>query len=140
MGIGRASAPTTLLGIPFLQNRFIRFIVVGAANTAIGYGLYLALLYLTIPYWAAWAGALTLNVVIAFFLTGSLVFGVLGTGQFIYYVACWLAIAGLNVFLLKVLVNGGVDPKLAPTIMIPINIVLAFVVQKTIVFRKATDR
>jgi putative flippase GtrA len=116
-------------------NRFIRFLLVGAFNTAFGYGLYLALLFFGLPYWAAWPLALGLNLIVAFILSGSLVFGVIRPGYFITYVLAWVAIASLNVLILRTLVSAGLDPRWAPAIIVPFNVIVSFVVQKSLVFR-----
>jgi putative flippase GtrA len=121
------------------SNRFIRFVLVGAFNTALGYGLYLALLFFGLQYAAAWALALGLNLIVAFVLSGSLVFGILRAGYFITYVLAWIAIASLNVVILRILVSAGVDPRWAPAAIVPLNVIVSFTVQKALVFRTTEE-
>jgi putative flippase GtrA len=116
-------------------NRFFRFLVVGSFNTAFGYGIYLVFLFLTLPYWAAWGLALALNLVVGFILSGALVFGHISAGRFIWYLTGWGTIYLLNVIAMKPLISAGFDPRLAPFIVLPINVVLSFFIQKILVFR-----
>jgi putative flippase GtrA len=123
------------IGRGIASNRFIRFLLIGAFNTAFGYSLYLALLFFGLPYWAAWTLALGLNLIVAFILSGTLVFRVIRAGYFIAYVLAWVAIASLNVIMLRTLVSAGLDPRWAPAIIVPFNVIVSFIVQKSLVFR-----
>jgi putative flippase GtrA len=117
------------------RNRFLRFLLVGSFNTAFGYGIYLVLLVLTLPYWAAWGISLALSLVVGFILSGALVFGHISAGRFVWYLIGWGAIYVLNVIAMQPLVTAGFDPRLAPFIVLPINVVLSFFIQKILVFR-----
>ncbi len=117
-----------------IHNRFARFVLVGVFNTAFGYGLYLGLLELGLPIWAAWGGGLAVSLVVAFIMSGWLVFGVLHPSRFIWYVAAWGLIYVLNLGLIHELVTAGIDPRLAPIVVLPLNALLSFFMQKKFVF------
>jgi putative flippase GtrA len=118
-----------------IRNRLLRFLLVGSFNTAFGYGIYLVLLVLTLPYWAAWGISLAISLVVGFILSGAVVFDHIPARRFAWYLIGWGAIYVLNVIAMKPLVTAGFDPRLAPFIVLPINVVLSFLIQKTVVFR-----
>lgn len=114
--------------------RISRFLIVGTFNTLFGYSVYLAFLYIGFPYWAAWGLALVVALMVGFVLSGSVVFGVLRAGDFIRYVGAWAGIYGLNVITLRFLLGLGVDARISPVLVLPLNIALSFFLQKTVVF------
>jgi len=117
------------------RRRYLRFAIVGLFNTAFGYGLYLGLLWLGLPYWLAWGGALVAALAVGFVLSGRFVFGPAHPARFILYVLAWIAIYALNLLLIEGLFLVGIGPALAPILILPVNVVLSYAVQKRIVYR-----
>ncbi len=118
-----------------IDSRFLRFLIAGVFNTALGYGLYLLLLRLGLGYAPAWAVALAASLVVGFLVGKSVVFKNVPPLRFVYYVAGWGAIYGANIWLIGVLIGWGVDTRLAPALLLPLNITASYLVQKTAVFR-----
>lgn len=117
------------------RRRYLRFAVVGLFNTAFGYGLYLGLLWLGLPYWLAWGGALVAALAIGFVLSGRFVFGPAHPARFMLYMTAWVAIYALNLLLMEGLFRVGIGPALAPILILPVNVVLSYAAQRKIVYR-----
>ena len=85
--------------------RFARFVVVGAANTAVSYGVYLVLL-LVIDYRVAYTVAYLAGLVFGYWAQARLVFRApLGTRSAVAYVATYAAMYLASLFMLWVSVD-----------------------------------
>jgi putative flippase GtrA len=82
------------------QNRFIRFVVVGAINSIVGFSAFTVILLLGAPAWIAIAGGNVLGIVFNFFSTGGVVFRDLSLSNMPRFVACSLLLLALNVCLM----------------------------------------
>lgn len=118
--------------------RYALFAAVGLFNTVFGYGLYLAFLWTGLPYWLAWGASLGIVLVVGFTLGGMVVFDRVHPSRFVLYCASWAAIYLLNLVLIDVLSGHGIRPELAPLVILPVNVVLSYLVQKKIVYRKTS--
>ena len=112
--------------------RFARFVVVGAMNTGVGYGVYSGLVWLGVDYRIATTVSFCLGLALGFAAHSRLVFGV--PGRFPVYVACWVAIYLAQLGALAGLVESGVDAYLAGALLIVPTVVLSFVVMRYVVF------
>jgi putative flippase GtrA len=120
-----------------LSPRFARFVLVGGLNTALSYALYLVLLWIGLPYPIALAFLLSAAVVLGFMLSGTFVFGDVRPARFVLYVLSWFVIYLINVALTAELVAVGIHEAWAPLLILPLNVVLSYWTQRTIVFRQA---
>ena len=114
--------------------RYVRFAAVGLFNTGFGYGLYLLLLAIGLAYWLAWGVTLIVVLVVGFVLGGRFVFGRVHPARFVLYCGAWASIYALNLVVMEALSRLEIGPELAPLILLPFNVVLSYIVQKTVVY------
>ncbi|MGY2129855.1 GtrA family protein [Blastococcus sp. SYSU DS0617] len=115
------------------RGEFVRFAVVNAANTALYWGLYLALL-LVAPYMVANVASLVVAVVVAYWLNARYAFRV---RMSVKALAGFLAGQGVTILLRIALVWAmveafGVDERLAPPIAVALALPVAFVLARTV--------
>ncbi len=108
------------------KGQFVRFILVGLANTAVGYLIFAALVLLGLTPQPALALAFVLGVMWNFWAHARLVFGQGGLGKFPAYAGVYLVIYGLNALALKQAILLGITPLLAQAILAPAAAVLSF--------------
>ena len=113
---------------------YARFAAVGLFNTGFGYGLYLLLLAFGLAYWLAWGVTLIVVLVVGFVLGGRFVFGRVHPARFVLYCGAWASIYALNLVFMEALSRLEIGPELAPLILLPFNVVLSYIVQKTLVY------
>lgn len=114
--------------------RFIRFLLVGVLNTAFGYGVFVACLWLGLHYAVAAAVATVLGVLFNFKSTGSLVFRSRGTGRLHLFVSVYVATYVVNVLALAVMLRFGIPEWLGGLIMILPSAILSYVLNSKYVF------
>jgi len=115
----------------------LRFLAVGAMNTAFGLGTYWLFLWIGLPYPVAAGLSLVLGVAFSFNSHRLLVFK--AKGRFLRYVLVWLAIYGIDVALIALL-RDHVGDYLAGIVLVPIIIVLSFVLMSRFVFRDRLEQ
>jgi putative flippase GtrA len=118
------------------SSQVLRFLVVGAVNTVVGYGLYLGGLWIGLPYQAALVAATVLGVIFNFFSTGGLVFANRAPGLIVRFAAGYGVTLAVNLVLLTLLVRSGVSKALAQAILLAPMVIASFLVNKYLVFGK----
>lgn len=116
--------------------QFLRFLVVGLANTAIGVALF-ALIYALLGdhVVAAFASAI-LAILIGFLLTGHGVFGFVSWRSLVLYVLWYAGLASLNAFTIDAGVRWGINPYLASVFAAPVVMVVSYLVNRLVIFRR----
>jgi putative flippase GtrA len=117
--------------------RFLRFLVVGAANTAWGVVLFAAAFRLLGDHVVAAYAAAALAIVTGFLLTGTAVFGHLSWRSLVLYVAWYALLASLNAALIDLLLRLGIQPYLGSALAAPVIVVASWVVNRYVIFRLA---
>lgn len=120
-----------------LSPRFLRFLVVGVLNTAVGYGLFAAVYLATGRHRVAIVIATVLGVVFNFFSTGRLVFGSRRLRAFVPFVLGYVVTCGLNILLVDGLLLAGVSPVLGQLVALPPVVLLSYQINHRLVFRTA---
>jgi len=117
--------------------RFIRFVLVGLLNSAVGYGLFSLFIYLGLHYSVANLVATILAVCFNFLSTGRLVFKQKGGGPStaVRFAAVYAVLYGVNVLGLFLLLKTGISEYLAGLLLIPVSAVLAYILHSTFTFR-----
>lgn len=116
--------------------RFIRFVLVGGLNTAFGYGLFAILLLVSGSHRLALLGATIIGVLFNFLTTGRLVFGNSRWRRLPLFVGVYALVFALNLGALDMLVASGVAPLLAQLLVLPACVVISFLLNSLLVFRK----
>ncbi len=109
------------------RGEFLRFVAVGALNTALTYGTYVALVHF-VHYQLAYAIAYSAGVVLQFLMHSRFVFRVpLRWSSLLGYPPIHVLLYGFGALLLHVLVARlGMDARLAPLLVIALSVPLSF--------------
>lgn len=119
-----------------MNNKFIRFIIVGMVNTAFGYSVFALLLYLNVHYSVAVLLSTILGIIFNFKTTGKLVFKVNNNILIFKFVGVYTITYFLNVIFLKVLNSYKISMFVAGgLILIPMS-VISFTLNKKFVFKE----
>jgi len=118
-----------------LLRQGVRFVLTGALNTGFSYCIYAACIFAGAGYALASAASLAGGIVFSYRTTSYLVFRQPNGGSLPRYIACYAAVYGFNVLLLKVLDSLGIDPYLCGLIAAVPTAVLSFALLKLLVFR-----
>ena len=123
----------------FFPNRalffeWLRFVVVGCINTAVGYGLYAFCIWLGANYLAAIAVSTIGGVIFNYGTTGAIVFA-RRDGSFVRFIACYVVVFAVSVLLIKFQNALGVNPYLSGLIAAFPAALISFILLRTYVFR-----
>lgn len=121
---------------PISKPRVVRFLTVGAVNTAFSYGVYVLLLSAGLNYAIASFAALSAGILFSFKTQGVFVFDNADNRLLGRFVFCWLLIYGANVFFIERMLMLGLDAYLSGALAMPAIATLSYVVQRFFVFRK----
>jgi len=124
--------------IRFWSIQFIRFLIVGAVNTAFGYSVYLLCLWIGSPYQIAVVISTVLGTCFNFCTTGTVVFRNSALSKIFGFVVVYGVTLVINLALLTLLIGAGVSKALGQALVLPAVIISSFTLNKFLVFR--TDR
>lgn len=114
--------------------RFMRFLLVGGLNTAFGYGVFVACLWLGMHYAIAGAIATVLGVLFNFKSTGKLVFRSTSNSKLPRFVAVYAIIYLINMLALGVMLRFGIPEWLGGLILLLPSAILSYVLNRQFVF------
>lgn len=126
--------PAIQLGSIEVRAQILRYLLVGAANTLIAYGIYALGLTIGLRYELASLSALVVGIIVSFVTQGRLVFVTRLQGRFLLFVAAWAILYLLNITVIGVLNWAGLDLYLAGLAAIVPVTGVAFLLQRGIVF------
>lgn len=124
--------PERLRGLT--KARFIRFLLVGALNTAFGYGLFALLILLKVPYALASLLATVAGIVFNFKSYGTLVFGSHDNRLIARFFAVYAVCYGVNLVPLWWGERAGISLLLVGAVMALPMAALSFVLNRRFVF------
>lgn len=116
--------------------QFARFLVVGAVNTAFGYGVFAGLVLLGVGATIALIAAYVVGVPFNFLTTGRFVFKPSGARAFARFVAAYGLVYLFNLGLFELLRLAGAGPLVAQALCLPPVAVFSFLLFKLHVFRE----
>lgn len=118
-----------------------RFLLAGVVNTGFSYCIYALFLWLGLAYPLANFSAMAGGLLMGFVTQGHFVFRKFEARRFPIFVLSWLALWGLNVFLIATLLpyTGG-NAYVAGAIAMVFIVALSFIVQKHLVFGGGSGR
>ncbi len=114
--------------------QFLKFLLVGVLNTGFSYSLYCLLVYLGLNFALANFLAVATGIVFSFHTQSSLVFRAGGSRHFARFVVAWALIWALNVLLIKLIIDAGLNAYWAGALALVPTTLVSFVVQKYLVF------
>ena len=119
-----------------LEIKFIRFLFVGALNTAFGYLMYAIFISTPLPHWAALFCSYVCGVLWNFKTTGTLVFKN-GDNRLIFkFISTYVFTYFINLFCLKSLLHLDVNKYIAQFILVFPIAILSFILFKLFVFKE----
>ena len=113
----------------------LRFVVTGGFNTAFGYGIYAACIYLGAGYALASGVSIVCGVLFSYTTTSTVVFGRGYRGSLARYVGSYVVVYAFSVLILRTLDALGVNAYLAGVLAAAPCAVLSFAMLKIFVFR-----
>lgn len=120
----------------FLSSRFFRFLIIGGINTAFNYCLYAFIVFIGFSYIIATTISLIVGLIFNFKTHGKYVFHDESNHLFYRYVISWIIIYFVNLGMLSLMVERGVNSYLAGAFLLPIIAVFSFVVLRYMVFHE----
>jgi putative flippase GtrA len=117
------------------QRQFVRFLAVGALNTAFGFGVYALLVLLKLDPGVALAVATGLGVLFNYLTIRRFVFAAAGLGRLPWFALVYGLTFAANLWSLKLFVGTGLSPILAQAILLPFMVILNYGLNKLLVFR-----
>ena len=118
------------------SRRFGRFLVVGALNSVVGYGLFAGFLFVGFAPEVALLLSTILGVIFNFVTTGHFVFGNRARSRILRFIAVYGMVYLLNALSLRGLTSLAVPPLLAQLFLLPIAAVVTFVALRSFVFKE----
>lgn len=118
--------------------QFVRFLVVGAINTAFGYAVFATSIATGASPLTALVLTYAIGVPFNYLTTGRFVFRRAGAA-FIRFVVAYVVIYAFNVVLYKVVAATGANPLLVQALCVPVVAVFSFLLFRFHVFKDATD-
>ena len=119
---------------PWQDARLLRFLIVGAINTALSYAIYALGLRVGLAFPVASLVALVCGLLISFVTQGVFVFASALKGRFPRFLAVWAVIYLVTIAVIWVQTRLGVSDYLAGLLAIPVTAVLSFLLQRRYVF------
>jgi len=120
-----------------IDNKFIRFILVGILNTGFGVGMYCLLVFLSVPYWWATLISTILGVLFNFKTIGILVFENRDNSLIFRFILCYTLAYILNIGILYVFIEHiGLNGYWGGILATPFVATFSFLFQKMFVYRK----
>ena len=118
-----------------MKSTFVRYLIVGLFNTAVGYSLYAVFIFFGIHYSLAVLLSTVLGVLVNFKTIGAIVFRNDNSRLIFRFVAVYMLTYILNVMGLRILKQFSFDMYLAGAIMLVPMAIISFMLHNTFVFR-----
>ena len=116
--------------------KFLRFLIVGGFNTAVGYGLFLiALAIMPTPFTALVASTIAC-VLVNFQTLGRLVFGMAAPGRIVAFFGVYGLVFAYNAIGLDLLVGPRMSAAVAGFLLLPGAVAISYILNNRLVFRK----
>lgn len=127
-------------GVPSrIAARPARFIVVGALNTAFGYGVFYIVLRLGGHALTAVAVSTLVGATFNFFTIGSLVFGSAERGRFARFIVVYAIVFVVNCASMAALEGFSLAPALVQALMLPELAALSYILNRDFVFARRSN-
>jgi putative flippase GtrA len=118
-----------------ISSRPLRFLLVGALNTSLGYGVYCLSLYAGLSVPLASLVAIVFGVTISFLTQGFVVFGNATKAAFVRFVVNWAIMYGAYVGVVALLQSAGLTPYLGGLVAGVATTAVSYFILRDHVFR-----
>ncbi len=120
-----------------LDNKLVRFVLVGVINTAFGTGLYCLFIYLGLSYKLSVLLSTILGVLFNFKTIGTFVFKNKDNRLIIRFICSYVIVYFMNIVFIRLLLQiDFINEYIAGIVVTPIAAVISFILQKKICFKK----
>ena len=116
-------------------DRVLRFLLVGALNTAVGYGLFAVIFLTTERHRLAIVLATVLGVIFNFFTLGHIVFDNLSRRTLLPFALGYVVTLSVNIAVIEVLLDLGMHALVAQALMLPFIALMVYSINAKLVFR-----
>jgi putative flippase GtrA len=120
---------------PLLRPQFMRFLVVGAANTGFSILVYWAMLWAGLAVPLASFASVVVGILISFTTQSRFVFDNRDPWKLLPYFIVWSILYAFNLGLIWLLMRCGLDAYAAGFLSTPATVLLSYFLQKAFVFR-----
>ncbi|WP_018974414.1 GtrA family protein [Rudaea cellulosilytica] len=121
---------------PLLRPQFVRFVLVGGANTSFNILVYWAFLWIGLAVPLASLASLVVGILINFTTQSRFVFDNRNPWKLLPYFVVWAILYVFNLGLIWLLMGCGLDAYLAGMLSTPTTVLLSYFLQKFFVFRR----
>jgi putative flippase GtrA len=120
---------------PLLRPQFVRFLLVGAANTGFNILVYWAFLWVGLAVPLASLASLVVGILINFTTQSRFVFDNRNPWKLLPYFVVWAILYAFNLGLIWLLMRFGLDAYVAGLLSTPVTVLVSFFLQKAFVFK-----
>jgi len=120
---------------PLLRPQFVRFVLVGSANTGFNILVYWAFLWIGLAVPLASLASLVVGILINFTTQSRFVFDNRNPWKLLPYFVVWAILYAFNLGLIWLLMRFGLDAYVAGLLSTPVTVLLSYFLQKSFVFR-----
>jgi len=120
---------------PLLRPQFVRFVLVGGANTGFNILVYWAFLWIGLAVPLASLASLVVGILINFTTQSRFVFDNRNPWKLLPYFVVWAILYAFNLGLIWLLMRFGLDAYVAGLLSTPVTVLLSYFLQKSFVFR-----
>jgi putative flippase GtrA len=135
---GVVSWPLAFAGRGSEARRFVRFLVVGVLNTAVGYAIFALFTLAGLGLVPSTVGATVIGALFNFKSIGQLVFGASGAKLLPRFLAVYVLQCAANIAALRSFASVGVPVLYAEAIILPVLAVAGFLLMRLWVFRNVS--
>ena len=114
--------------------RFLRFLVVGGFNTAVGYVLFCVALAIFPTTFIALCVSTLLAIFFNFFTTGTFVFGSRDPGRIVRFYGVYGIVFAYNAVGLAILERLGIVPQIGALVLLPGAVIMSYLLNRQLVF------
>jgi putative flippase GtrA len=120
---------------PMLRPQFMRYLVVGAANTGFNILVYWAMLWAGFAVSLASLASVVVGILISFTTQSRFVFDNRDPWKLLPYFIVWSILYAFNLGLIRLLMRCGLNAYAAGFLSTPATVLLSYFLQKALVFR-----
>jgi putative flippase GtrA len=119
-----------------VRPQFVRFLIVGAANTGFNIVVYWVMLWLGLAVPLASLASLVVGILINFATQSHFVFDNRNPWKLLPYFIVWGILYLFNLGVIRLLMHYGLDAYVAGFLSTPVTVLLSYFLQKAVVFRR----
>lgn len=121
---------------PLLRAQFVRYLIVGGANTGFSLFVYWTMLWLGFTVPLASMASLIIGILVSFAMQSHFVFDDRRLRNLLPYLVVWGVLYAFNLGVIELLMHEGMNAYLAGLLSAPATVLLSYFLQRSFVFRR----